>query len=114
MVALPLPDLPPELSELRNLALDLRWTWNHEADALWEEVDAEFWRRTRNPWSVLQNAPAQRLQRFKSNLVDINWLPLLLAAPEQGPDAIEYFVGAPAVICDAVQTSVGREKASRR
>jgi glycogen phosphorylase len=67
MVALPLPDLPPELSELRNLALDLRWTWNHEADPLWEKVDSELWRRTRNPWSVLQNAPTQRLQRLAAD-----------------------------------------------
>jgi glycogen phosphorylase len=67
MVALPLPDLPSELSELRNLALDLRWTWSHEADALWEEVDSELWRRTRNPWTVLQNASVQRLQRLASD-----------------------------------------------
>jgi glycogen phosphorylase len=64
MVALPLPDLPPELSELRSLALNLRWTWNHEADVLWDQVDSELWRRTRNPWSVLQNASTQRLQRL--------------------------------------------------
>ena len=40
MVALPLPDLPAEISALRILALDLRWTWSHEGDALWERVDA--------------------------------------------------------------------------
>ncbi len=57
---LPLPDLPPELSELRNLALDLRWS--HEADALWDQVDGELWRRTRNPWIVLQTASVQRLR----------------------------------------------------
>ncbi|MGH6827898.1 MAG: alpha-glucan family phosphorylase, partial [Rhizomicrobium sp.] len=67
MVALPLPDLPSRLSELRSLALDLRWTWNHEADTLWEQVDAEIWGRTSNPWSVLQNAPQQRLQRLAAD-----------------------------------------------
>lgn len=69
MVALPLPDLPPELSELRNLALDLRWTWSHETDALWEQVDGELWRRTRNPWIVLQNASLQRLKRLAADPV---------------------------------------------
>ncbi len=64
MVALPLPDLPPEISELRNLALDLRWTWSHEGDALWDYVDEPLWRRTRNPWSVLQNAPRERLEKL--------------------------------------------------
>ena len=64
MVAQPLPELPPEISELRALALDLRWTWSHEGDALWEQVDAELWQRTRNPWSVLQGLSAQRLQQL--------------------------------------------------
>jgi len=26
--------LPPPLAALRDLALDLRWTWSHRADAL--------------------------------------------------------------------------------
>jgi len=64
MVALPLPDLPPEIAALRNLALDLRWTWSHEGDALWEHVDEPLWKRTRNPWTVLQNASAQRLEKL--------------------------------------------------
>src|SRR5438552_1937680 len=70
MVALPLPDLPPEISALRILALDLRWTWSHEADALWERVDARLWRRTRNPWSVLQSASARRLQRLAADTAE--------------------------------------------
>lgn len=64
MVALPLPNLPPELSDLRNLALDLHWTWSHEADSLWEQVDANLWQCTRNPWIVLQNASTETLQRL--------------------------------------------------
>jgi starch phosphorylase len=64
MVALPLPHLPESISELRDLALDLRWTWSHEADALWREIDDRLWHRTRNPWSVLQAAPPERLERL--------------------------------------------------
>lgn len=67
MVALPLPDLPDEISILRVLALDLRWTWSHEGDALWERVDERLWHLTRNPWSVLQSASAQRLQRLAAD-----------------------------------------------
>lgn len=67
MVALPLPNLPPELSNLRHLALDLRWTWSHVADELWEKVDAELWSRTHNPWSLLQNTSAERLQRLAAD-----------------------------------------------
>jgi starch phosphorylase len=64
MLALPLPNIPEELSALRTIALDLRWTWSHEADALWEHVDEKLWRLTRNPWSVLQNATDDRLRKL--------------------------------------------------
>lgn len=53
--------LPEALSSLRELALDLRWTWSHEADALWARIDADLWERSHNPWVLLQNAPAARL-----------------------------------------------------
>lgn len=64
MVALPLPNLPEAISGLRTLALDLRWTWSHEADSLWEQVDEKLWRRTRSPWNVLQSTPPHRLERL--------------------------------------------------
>ena len=41
MVTLVSPHLPEALAPLRDLALDLRWTWSHEADVLWEQIDAE-------------------------------------------------------------------------
>ena len=44
------PDLPTELEELRELALDLRWSWSHVADDLWQRIDPELWHRTQNPW----------------------------------------------------------------
>lgn len=67
MVALPLPNLPEGLSDLRDLALDLRWTWNHEADTLWQDIDPGLWERTRNPWSVLQGVAPQVLQRLAAD-----------------------------------------------
>jgi glycogen phosphorylase len=67
MVALPLPDLPQEIADLRALALDLRWTWSHEGDALWEAVDDAVWSRTKNPWSVLQAATPARLRQLATN-----------------------------------------------
>jgi starch phosphorylase len=67
MVALSLPNFPAELSALKTLALDLRWTWNHEADALWENVDPLLWRRTLNPWIILQNASPGRLQALSAD-----------------------------------------------
>lgn len=67
MVGLPLPELPSEISVLRSLALDLRWTWSHGGDALWSQVDERVWERTHNPWVMLQNTSAERLKTLASD-----------------------------------------------
>jgi starch phosphorylase len=59
--------LPDAIESLTELALDLRWTWNHSADKLWQMLDKEAWERTRNPWSLLQNASQQRLLKLSSD-----------------------------------------------
>lgn len=53
---------PPEgLEELTDLALDLRWTWNHASDELWNMLDPVLWQLTQNPWLILQRVSAERL-----------------------------------------------------
>jgi starch phosphorylase len=59
--------LPPSLAVLAELALDLRWTWNHSADAMWRALDAETWERTRNAWFVVQNVAPERLAQLATN-----------------------------------------------
>ena len=54
--------LPVELEMLIELALDLRWTWSHAGDALWQTIDPEIWQRTKNPWMLLQNVSKKRLE----------------------------------------------------
>lgn len=56
--------LPKNLQALTELVLDLRWTWSHEADALWRLLDEELWERTENPWTLLQHISNQRLQQL--------------------------------------------------
>ncbi|VAW64832.1 Glycogen phosphorylase, partial [hydrothermal vent metagenome] len=56
--------LPHGLESLTALALDLRWTWSHGTDALWQMLDKEGWQRTKNPWTLLQNVSLQRLQQL--------------------------------------------------
>jgi len=74
---IPLSDLPEELSDLRALALDLRWSWCHTADQLWRRIDAELWERTRNPWLILQTVSRRHLaqlagdKEFTSMLADL-------------------------------------------
>lgn len=57
--------LPVEVEgfdSLAELALDLRWSWNHSADDIWRQIDPELWSLTRNPWFVLLAVSRARLQ----------------------------------------------------
>jgi starch phosphorylase len=55
------------IESLAELALDMRWSWNHAADALWQELDPELWRLTHNPWSVLQTVSHVQLRKMLAN-----------------------------------------------
>ncbi len=59
--------LPENLGALTDLALDLRWTWNHAVDALWRSIDPELWERTNNPWVILQNVSQRRLEQLSDD-----------------------------------------------
>ncbi|MGA8595798.1 MAG: alpha-glucan family phosphorylase [Bryobacteraceae bacterium] len=52
---------------LNELALNLRWSWNHSADELWSELDSELWELTQNPWVMLQTVSRERLTRAMSD-----------------------------------------------
>ena len=51
----PSPTNPPQgLAALTELAMDLRWTWNHSGDELWRRLDPALWALTYHPSVVLQ------------------------------------------------------------
>ena len=59
------PWLRPELDEMSDLvelALDLRWSWDHGADHIWRALDADLWDITRNPIDILQTISQSRLR----------------------------------------------------
>jgi glycogen phosphorylase len=53
-----------DMEALTELALNLRWSWNHGADEVWAEIDPELWAITHNPWAVLQTASRTKLARL--------------------------------------------------
>jgi starch phosphorylase len=58
--------LPMEVEgfdSLAELALDMRWSWNHAADKVWRQLDPELWGITKNPWVVLQTVSRDQLDR---------------------------------------------------
>jgi starch phosphorylase len=65
----PLPSEVDGFSLLAELALDLRWSWNHGADFVWQQIDPALWELTRNPWVVLQTASREKLQQLLANSV---------------------------------------------
>jgi len=46
---------------LAELALDMRWSWNHSADQVWRQLDPELWELTHNPWAVLQTVSRDKI-----------------------------------------------------
>jgi starch phosphorylase len=59
--------VPPALAVLVELSLDLRWTWSHATDHVWETLDRDTWERTANPWLILQTVPLQRLEELAAD-----------------------------------------------
>lgn len=49
---------------LAKLALDMRWSWNHESDGLWQQLDPSLWELTHNPWIVLQTVSRDHLEHM--------------------------------------------------
>ncbi|HST11296.1 MAG TPA: DUF3417 domain-containing protein, partial [Terriglobales bacterium] len=91
---------------LTDLALDLRWSYNHAADRLWQQLDPELWELTHNPWVVLQTVSQEKLQSvtadssFQRLLVDLHREKALAeesdawfqrAHPRSGVSTIAYF-----------------------
>lgn len=58
---------PSVLDSLTELALNLRWSWNHAADDLWSQLDPELWELTRNPWVMLQTVSQHKLASLSSD-----------------------------------------------
>jgi starch phosphorylase len=52
---------------LADFALDLRCSWNHEADEIWYILDPDLWDLTRNPWLVLQTVSADQFKKVMSD-----------------------------------------------
>jgi glycogen phosphorylase len=59
--------LPTEIKgfdSLAELALDMRWSWNHATDEVWRNLDPALWELTHNPWGILQTVSRDRLKHM--------------------------------------------------
>ncbi len=58
--------LPAEIEgfdALAELALDLRGSWNHATDEVWQQLDPKLWDITHNAWVVLQTVSRDQIER---------------------------------------------------
>jgi len=88
---------------LRQLALDLHWSWNHSTDELWSRLEPELWLRTHNPWVVMQTVSRQRLAQMLNDPVFHERLETLMTAARETARARTWFDQAHA---DAAQVRI--------
>jgi len=50
------------IDALKELALNLHWSWSHAADKLWEALDSYLWQTTQNPWIILQTVSKDKVK----------------------------------------------------
>jgi len=86
--------LPTEVEgvdSLAELALDMRWSWNHATDEVWRQLDPELWEITHNPWVVLQTVARDRIERMLADPVFRKNVDGLVHARRQAVEAPTWF-----------------------
>src|SRR5208283_946217 len=90
-----LDNVPPAgvdgFDSLAELALDMRWSWNHAADDLWRQLDPALWELTCNPWVVLRAVSKDKLQRLSADLAFRKKVDDLVRSRRQAAKAPAWF-----------------------
>jgi starch phosphorylase len=86
--------LPTEIegfASLAELALDMRWSWNHATDQVWRQLDPALWEFTHNPWVVLQTVSRDQIERVLADPVFRNNVDGLVQTRRQAVEAPAWF-----------------------
>jgi starch phosphorylase len=86
-----LPAEVPGFENLAELALDLRWSWNHAADEVWRQLDPTLWNLTHNPWVVLQTVSRNQLEKTLADPDFRNKAEALVGAKRRMAEAPAWF-----------------------
>ena len=93
--------LPTEVEgfdSLAELALDMRWSWNHATDDVWRQLDPELWEITHNPWVVLQTVSRDQIERVSADPVFRKQVDDLVRARRQAAKAPAWFQQASSAV----------------
>ena len=86
--------LPTEIEgfdSLAELALDMRWSWDHGTDEVWRQLDPDLWEITHNPWVVLQTVSRDQIERVLADPVFRKDVDALVQSRRQGMEALAWF-----------------------
>jgi starch phosphorylase len=86
--------LPTEIDgfdSLAELALDMRWSWNHATDEVWRQLDPELWEITHNPWVVLQTVSRDRIEQVLADPAFRKNVDSLVQSRKQALEAPAWF-----------------------
>ncbi len=86
-----LPMEVPGFDSLAELALDLRWSWNHAVDEVWRELDPALWDLTHNPWGILQTVSRDQIERVLADQGFRKKVDDLVRARRQATDSPAWF-----------------------
>lgn len=94
------PNIPKKLEKLAKLAENLWWTWDHEAEELFEQIDPELWKQSgKNPRILAELLTITGLKSLESNEVFIRKVDEVYArfedymskTSEKPKDIVAYF-----------------------
>jgi glycogen phosphorylase len=76
---------------LAELALDMRWSWNHGADKIWRLLDPGLWKLTQNPWVILRTVSREKLENSLADSVFRKSVNDLLQAKRHAEETPAWF-----------------------
>ena len=86
--------LPAEVEgfdSLVELALDMRWSWNHATDEVWRQLDAVLWDLTHHPCDVLQTVSREKIRRVLADPAFRKKIDALVQSKKQAEEAPAWF-----------------------
>jgi starch phosphorylase len=91
----PIHNLFPEGVEgfdaLAELALDMRWTWDHATDEVWRQLDPVLWEQTHHPCDVLQTVSRDKIRSVLADPAFRKKLNALVRAKKQAEEKPAWF-----------------------
>ncbi|MDD5176342.1 MAG: alpha-glucan family phosphorylase [Sterolibacterium sp.] len=76
---------------LVELALDMRWTWNHATDEVWRQLDPVLWDLTHHPCDVLQTVSREKIRSTLADPIFRNKIDALVQSKQQAEEAPAWF-----------------------